>query len=227
LDDSALPGAYEPLMKNDDVESKMLSVKYSACLRLLIFLWLLAASGNSVLAHGDGDIGGGFASGISHPIRGMDHVVAMIAVGLWGAQLGSPAIWLLPIAFPLVMAFGASMGLMGFPLPGVEIGIACSAIVLGLMVLLESRPPLSVSLSLVAIFALFHGHAHGSELPHGESGLAYSLGFVLGTGLLHSVGIGIGCIERWPKGKIGLRAAGALVMVSGMYFLISSLGYFD
>ena len=213
-------------MKNDNVESKMLIAKYSTYLRLLIFLWLVLASGNSVFAHGDGEIGGGFVSGISHPIRGMDHVVAMVAVGLWGAQLGAPAIWLLPIAFPLVMAFGAAMSLMGFPLPGVEIGIACSAIVLGLMVLLESRPPLAVSLLLVAAFALFHGHAHGTELPNGESGLAYSLGFVMGTGLLHAAGIGIGCIGHWPWGKICLRAAGALVMVSGVYFLISSLGYF-
>jgi len=211
-------------MKNDNVESKMFLAKYSNCLSLLIFLWLVVASDNCVFAHGDGEIGGGFVSGISHPIRGMDHVVAMIAVGLWGAQLGAPAIWLLPIAFPLVMAFGAAMGLMGFPLPGVEIGIAFSAIVLGLMVLLESRPPLAVSLLLVAAFALFHGHAHGAELPHGQSGLAYSLGFVMGTGLLHAAGIGIGCMGRWSWGKICLRAAGALVMVSGVYFLISSLG---
>jgi urease accessory protein len=213
-------------MKNDNVESKMFLAKYSNCLSLLIFLWLVLASDNCVFAHGDGEIGGGFVSGFSHPIRGMDHVVAMLAVGLWGAQLGAPAIWLLPIAFPLVMAFGAAMSLMGFPLPGVEIGIAFSAIVLGLMVLIESRPPLAVSLFLVAAFALFHGHAHGSELHHGESAMAYSLGFVMGTGLLHAAGIGIGCIGHWSWGKICLRAAGALVMLSGVYFLISSWGYF-
>ncbi|MFN7292175.1 MAG: HupE/UreJ family protein [Pirellula sp.] len=213
-------------MKKDYSASEMWIAMYSTYLRLMIFLWLVLVSGNCVFAHGDGDISGGFASGISHPIRGMDHVVAMLAVGLWGAQLGAPAIWVLPIAFPLVMAFGAAMSLMGFPLPGVEIGIAFSAFVLGLMVLLESRPPLAVSLSLVAAFALFHGHAHGGELPHGESGLAYSLGFVLGTGLLHAVGIGIGCIGHWSWGKVCLRASGALVMLSGVYFLISSLGYF-
>jgi urease accessory protein len=225
LDDSALLDIGGAWMKKDDSASEMWIAKYSTYLRLMFFLWLVLASGNCVFAHGDGDIRGGFASGISHPIRGLDHVVAMLAVGLWGAQLGAPAIWVLPIAFPLVMAFGAAMSLMGFPLPGVEIGIAFSAIVLGLMVLIESRPPLAVSLSLVAVFALFHGHAHGGELPHGESGLAYSLGFVLGTGLLHAVGIGIGCLGHWSWGKNCLRAAGALVMVSGVYFLISSLGY--
>ncbi len=212
-------------MKNGKGRSTMMITRYSFCLRLLISAWIVLASGTSVFAHGDGQIGGGFGSGFSHPIRGMDHVVAMVAVGLWGAQLGAPAIWLLPIAFPLAMAFGAAMSLMGFPLPGVETGIACSAIVLGLMVVLESRPPLAVSLSLVAAFALFHGHAHGTELPDGESWLAYSLGFVMGTGLLHTAGIGIGCIGHWPWGKRCLRAAGALVMVSGVYFLISSLGY--
>jgi urease accessory protein len=225
LDDSALLDIGGAWMKNEYVESKMFSAKYAAYLRLSIFLWLVMACDNYVFAHGDGEIGGGFVSGISHPIRGMDHVVAMMAVGLWGAQLGAPAIWLLPIAFPLVMAIGAAMSLMGFPFPGVEIGIACSAIVLGLMVLMESRPPLAVSLFLVAAFALFHGHAHGAELPHGESGLAYSLGFVMGTGLLHAVGIGIGCMGHWSWGNNCLRAAGALVMVSGVYFLISSLGY--
>jgi urease accessory protein len=175
-------------------------------------------------AHGDGQIGGGFGSGFSHPIQGMDHVVAMIAVGLWGAQLGPPAIWLLPIAFPLMMALGAAISLMGFPLPGVEIGIACSAIVLGAMVLMEFKLPIAATIAIVGVFAIFHGHAHGNELPDGESGLAYSLGFVLGTGLLHAVGIGIGYIGEWPNGKFVLRGAGALVMASGIYFLLKSLG---
>lgn len=184
---------------------------------------------NVALAHGNHGgvpLGNGFLAGLTHPVSGLDHVVAMVAVGLWGAQLGAPAIWVLPIAFPLVMAMGATMGLMGYPLPGVEIGIACSAIVLGLMVLLEARPPIAVSLAMVAVFALFHGHAHGTELPEGQNGLLYSLGFVLGTGLLHAAGIGIGCISHWPWGQKCLRGAGGLVMVSGVYFLLNSLGMF-
>ncbi len=195
--------------------------------RSLMALGLVLIADKMVFAHGNHGsvpLGGGFVAGFTHPISGLDHVVAMVAVGLWGAQLGAPALWLLPIAFPLVMAMGAAMGLLGYPLPGVEIGIACSAIVLGLMVLLEARPPIAVSLSLVAVFALFHGHAHGTELPEGQSGLLYSLGFVLGTGLLHAAGIGIGCISHWPWGKKCLRGAGALVMASGVYFLLNSLG---
>ena len=107
----------------------------------------------------------GFLTGFRHPISGLDHVVAMIAVGLWGAQLGAPAIWLLPVAFPIVMAFGGMLGLLGVPLPGTEIGIAASAIMLGAAVMLEIRPPLALAAVVVAFFAIFHGHAHGSELP--------------------------------------------------------------
>lgn len=205
----------------------MFLTKFSSSLRLAVFFGLVLMGHNLAHAHGNhggGQFGGGFGTGFLHPIQGLDHVVAMVAVGLWGAQLGSPAIWLLPIAFPLIMAIGAAMGLLGYPLPGVEIGIACSAIVLGLVVLLEARPAIAVSLSLVAAFAMFHGHAHGTELPDGESGLAYGLGFILGTGLLHAAGIGIGCIGGWSWGKTCLRGAGGLVMVIGVYFLITSLG---
>jgi urease accessory protein len=176
-------------------------------------------------AHGDGEIRGGFGSGFSHPILGLDHVVAMIAVGLWGAQLGAPAIWVLPIAFPMMMAFGGAISLLGIPLPAVEIGIACSAIVLGGMVLFEAKPPIYITVAIVGVFALFHGHAHGTEIPDGASGLAYSLGFVLGTGLLHAAGIGMGYIGEWPGGKSVLRGAGAMVLASGIYFLLRSVGF--
>jgi urease accessory protein len=173
----------------------------------------------AALAHAETGAASGFLSGLSHPISGLDHVVAMIAVGLWGAQLGPPAIWALPVAFPLMMAVGGFLGLIGMPLPGVEIGIALSAVLLGAMVLLEARPPLPAAVALVAFFAIFHGHAHGSELPPGESGLTYSIGFVIATGLLHAVGIGIGLIHRWSAGQLALRGAGALVAAAGAYFL--------
>jgi urease accessory protein len=162
-------------------------------------------------------------SGASHPVSGLDHVVAMIAVGLWGSQLGRPAIWLLPVAFPLVMAIGGFLGLVAAPLPGVEIGIAASAIVLGAMVLTASKPPLWIALAIVAIFALFHGHAHGTELPADENALSYSIGFVLATGLLHLAGIAIGTIGRWKAGRIALRSAGALVSLAGIWFLWGAL----
>lgn len=161
----------------------------------------------------------GFVTGFQHPISGLDHVLAMVAVGLWGAQLGSPSIWLLPVAFPMVMAFGGMLGLMGVPLPGVEYGIAASAILLGAAVLFEVRPPLAVAAVLVGIFAIFHGHAHGTELPPGQSGLLYSMGFVIATGCLHAVGITMGAVHRWVWGQRLLRFAGGIVAVCGMFFM--------
>jgi len=147
----------------------------------------------------------------------------MIAVGLWGAQLGAPAVWMLPVAFPMMMAFGGMFGLMGLPLPGVEVGIALSSVVLGIMVLTEARPALAVSLAIVAFFAIFHGHAHGTELPQGQSGLLYSMGFVIATGCLHGVGITIGLVHRWDMGRVALRGAGAVVLVAGLFFLWGAL----
>jgi urease accessory protein len=165
----------------------------------------------------------GFLSGLQHPVSGLDHVLAMVAVGLWGAQLGAPAIWLLPVTFPLMMACGGFLGLVGVPLPGVEIGIAVSAILLGAMVATQSRPPLWMAVAAVALFAVFHGHAHGTELPPGQSGLMYSVGFVVATGGLHATGIAIGFIHRWPAGRIALRIAGAAVGSAGVYFLCRAL----
>jgi len=171
------------------------------------------------IAHAEAGRAEGFLAGLHHPISGLDHVLAMVSVGLWGAQLGAPAIWLLPVTFPVVMALGGLLGLLGVPLPGVEIGIALSAIVLGLAVSAAWRPPLWTAAVIVGLFAIFHGHAHGTELPAGASGLTYSLGFVAATGLLHALGIGIGTIHRWPGGKVVLRAAGAAVAVAGVVFL--------
>jgi len=171
------------------------------------------------LAHEESGQAAGFLSGLAHPVSGLDHVLAMIAVGLWGAVLGPPAIWVLPVAFPLVMALGGLMGLLGVPVPGVEIGIAVSAIVLGVMVLAEIRPSLWVAALVVAFFAVFHGHAHGRELPEGTSALLYSLGFVVATGLLHAVGILLGVAHRWVAGRQVVRVAGAGVALAGVFFL--------
>lgn len=118
-------------------------------------------------AHAEAHPGGGFGAGFLHPIQGLDHGVAMVAVGLWGAVLGPPALWVLPVAFSLVMAFGGLLALLGVPIPGVEIGIAVSGLLMGLMVLLELRPPLWLAALIMAAFAVFHGHAHGAELPTG------------------------------------------------------------
>ena len=133
----------------------------------------------------------------------------------WGAT----ALWLLPVVFPLVMAVGGALGLAGVNIPGVEIGIAASALVLGAMILLAARPPLWIAGVLVASFAIFHGHAHGTELPEAASPLAYSLGFVIATGLLHLSGISFGLLVRWPFGRMAVRATGAVIAIAGAMFL--------
>jgi urease accessory protein len=180
---------------------------------------LLGAFATPALAHIEGGQATGFLTGFAHPISGLDHVLAMVAVGLWGAQLGLPAIWILPVTFPIVMALGALLGLLGIPLPGVEIGIAASAIVLGTAVLTGRRAPLFVAAAIVGLFAIFHGHAHGTELPPGENGLLYSLGFVIATGCLHAIGIAIGAVHRWPSGQVALRVAGGVIGLAGVFFL--------
>jgi urease accessory protein len=170
-------------------------------------------------AHESTGIAGGFVSGFLHPILGWDHVVAMVAVGLWGAFLGSPAIWILPVVFPLVMALGGALGVMGVPIPAVETGIAASAVVLGAMVAIAARPPIWVAAVIVGVFAIFHGHAHGTELPNAANPLTYSIGFVVSTGLLHLSGIAFGLLARWPAGKMAVRAAGGAIALAGVGFL--------
>lgn len=183
-------------------------------------LLLCLALTTAASAHTDaGTMSGGFLSGFTHPLLGLDHVLAMVAVGLWGAFLGHPAIWVLPVVFPLVMAFGGALGVIGVPLPGVEIGIALSALVLGLMVLLAVRPPLWVAAVLVGAFAIFHGHAHGTELPTAANPLLFSLGFVVATGMLHLVGIAFGELSRWSWGAMVVRTGGALISLAGVGFL--------
>lgn len=176
----------------------------------------------AALAHTEGDSVGGFLSGLSHPVGGWDHILAMIAVGLWGALLGPPALWILPIAFPIAMAAGGMLGLLGIPLPAVEIGIAVSSVVLGLLILKDVRLSLAIAIPLVMVFALFHGHAHGTELSPGADAVLYSLGFVIATGLLHALGIGIGAMDKLPKGRTAVRALGGGVLLGGVYFLLGA-----
>ena len=184
----------------------------------LVALSLLIMTGPTI-AHTEGSVAGGFLRGIWHPMSGFDHVVAMIAVGLWGAFLGPPGIWLLPIVFPMVMAFGGALGIIGVPIPSVEVGIALSAIVLGLCVALALRPPLWIAAIIVGTFAIFHGHAHGTELPAAADAYAYAAGFVIATGLLHITGIMFGLLARWEVGEMAVRAGGGLIALAGVAFL--------
>ena len=204
-------------MENNSISKRSPTMISLSALGILL-LWPVVA-----WAHVESGQAGGFVSGLSHPVSGLDHVLAMIAVGLWGAQLGTPAMWLLPVAFPMMMAFGGMLGLMGIALPGIEIGIAASAIVLGALILGETKMPLLGALLLVAIFAIFHGHAHGTELEPGQNAMLYSLGVVICTGTLHGVGIGMGLVPRWQVGRLALRGAGSLVMAGGLFFLWGAL----
>lgn len=174
-------------------------------------------------AHRETGTVGGFVSGFLHPLTGLDHIVAMVAVGLWGAYLGAPAMWLLPVVFPVVMALGGALGVLGVPLPAVETCIALSGIMLGLAVALAARPPIWVAAVLVGFFAIFHGHAHGAELPASANAMTYAVGFVLATGLLHLSGIAFGLLVRWPWGRIAVRSCGAAIALVGCGFLFGIL----
>ena len=184
-----------------------------------VLVLALAVLPDVAAAHSDGTLAGGFASGFLHPVLGWDHVVAMVAVGLWGAFLGSPAIWILPVVFPLVMAFGAVLGVLGIPVPAIEVGIAGSAVVLGLLILLAVRLPLWLAGVIVGVFAIFHGYAHGAELPEATNPFAYGVGFVVATGVLHLIGIGFGLFTRSPAGTYAVRAGGAVIALVGGAFL--------
>lgn len=192
---------------------------FSVNIQIFLILLLVLLWAQNAWAHVEGGQATGFLTGLQHPWSGLDHILAMIAVGLWGAQLGKPAIWILPIAFPMMMAMGAMMGLMGIPVPGVEIGIAFSAIVLGAMILCEVRLKLAAAIVMVGVFAIFHGHAHGTELPAGQSGLLYSMGFVIATGCLHGLGVALGFVKELSPGRLVLRGAGMFISVMGVFFL--------
>ena len=162
---------------------------------------------------------GGFASGFKHPLFGFDHLLAMLAVGIWGAQMGGRRVWALPMTFPLIMALGGIAGMAGLYLPEVEFGIALSVLVLGLAIAFAWRPFEPVALLLIAVFAVFHGYAHGLELPSAADPASYSAGFVIATGLIHVVGIGIGLlIGKLFDGWVS-RGLGAAIAAGGVYFL--------
>lgn len=194
-----------------------MNLRVSRILTISAILALLPIS--LAWAHGGSGHGGGFVSGLTHPIFGLDHVIAMVAVGLWGVFLGRPAIYVLPIVFPLIMAFGGALGVLGIPIPAVEAGIATSAVVLGLLIAFAVRAPVPIATAIVGVFAVFHGHAHGTELPESASAAAYSVGFVLSTGLLHLAGIGLGELGRGKFGRIAARGLGGLIAVMGLAFL--------
>ncbi len=174
-------------------------------------LAVIAAS--PAIAHTGGSVGAGLASGFAHPFSGLDHLLAMIAVGLWAAQNSGRAVWLLPIAFPVAMALGAVAGAFGIAFPAVEIGIALSVLALGVLVAFAVRLPGVGGATLVAVFAVLHGHAHGAEVPAAADPIAYGAAFILATVVLHLVGIGLGLALKAPH---IVRAGGAAIAVAGV-----------
>ncbi len=177
----------------------------------------------SAFAHtGVGDTAG-FVHGFSHPVSGIDHILAMVAVGILAYQLGGRALWLVPGTFVLVMALGGVLGIAGVPVPYIEVGIALSVVILGAIIAAGVKAPVAIAMAIVGVFAIFHGHAHGAEMPVDASGAEYAAGFMLGTALLHMAGLALGFLI----GRIGeargpnfVRAAGAATSLAGLALLI-------
>jgi urease accessory protein len=185
-------------------------------------LVLLAAAillASPVFAHTGHDHASGWTAGIVHPLAGVDHLLAMLAVGIWAAQHPQSVRWLLPVLFPAVMAAGALMGMRAIPLIGVEPGIAGSVAVLGLLIAFAVRMPLWGSAIVVSLFALLHGFAHGAELPVGAAPLWYGAGFVVSTLALHLVGLTIGATAARTAAGAALRMVGGAIAVIGAYLL--------
>lgn len=163
----------------------------------------------------------GLASGFGHPLAGADHLLAMLAVGLWGAQIGGRAQWLLPLSFVSFLLLGAGLGIAGVAVPGVEQGIVVSVLLLGLLLVQAARLPLTVGAALVACFASMHGLAHGSEMPSTSSVPAYMFGFVLSTALLHMAGLGLGRSVQDGRMAWVTRLLGGIIALSGLGLALS------
>ena len=186
------------------------------------FLLLPAAA----FAHTGVGVTHGFAHGFVHPVTGLDHVLAMVAVGLFAYTMGGRALVLVPAAFVGMMAAGGALGMAGIPLPFVEIGIALSIVVIGGAAALGARPPVAAAMALVGVFALFHGHAHGAEMPESASGITYGLGFMLATAMLHATGIGLGfgtAALAGDRGRLVARLGGGAMALGGIILLAGAL----
>ena len=192
-------------------------------LNAFLFAAVLILMSGPAYAHEDTGAAGGVAAGFSHPFLGADHMLAMIAVGIWGVFLGRPMMVVLPMVFPVMMTVGAALAMAAVPFPPVELGIAISVIALGMLILTAARVKPFLACAVVAVFAHFHGYAHGIELPATADPVGYSVGFVLATGLLHLGGIGLGMLKTLRFGELGLRAAGAVITVAGALFMIAGL----
>lgn len=187
----------------------------------LALLCILIFTPASVYAHTGVGHTAGFANGFGHPIGGFDHVLAMVAVGIWASQIGGKGVWAVPSTFVGVMILGCIMGITGISVPFIEEGIIVSVLILGVLIAAAARMPLAVSMAIVGLFAIFHGHAHGAEMPVAVSGLAYGAGFAAATALLHLCGIVIGAVLRKTARMQFIRFAGATIAASGVYLFFA------
>jgi urease accessory protein len=163
----------------------------------------------------------GFIHGLVHPLTGLDHIVTMMAIGLWAAQRGGRALWTVPLTFVSVMAVGGLLGMMDVSIPFVEQGIIASVLILGVLIVSVVRLPLVASSLLVGLFAVFHGLSHGAEMPETVSGLAYGIGFIMATGMLHGIGVGLGLlVQKLDRPRL-IRYAGSGIAAFGIYLLIA------
>jgi urease accessory protein len=187
---------------------------------------LVTAMPSLAFAHTGIGHASGFAHGFAHPLGGLDHILAMIMVGLLAAQLGGRALWLVPASFVAVMALGGGLGLAGINMPFVELGIALSIVVLGAAVAFGLTAPVAAAMGLVGFFAIFHGHAHGAEMPETVGGLAYGSGFIAATALLHAIGLVGGLLLGRTAKETGatlVRAVGGAASLAGVGILTGVL----
>ncbi|GAB4355872.1 MAG: HupE/UreJ family protein [Gammaproteobacteria bacterium] len=190
--------------------------------RTILFVLLMLVIAPAAQAH-EVAKGGGFMLGLLHPVLGFDHLLAMVSVGILSTQFGGRAIWQVPATFVVIMVVGGVLGIQGVGVPSVETGIAVSVMVLGAALAIGRKIHLGVCLLFVGLFALFHGHAHGVEMPHVADPKLYAAGFVTGTAAIHILGVAIGLVaERIPQGVAGLRYVGAGIAGIGVHLLIGA-----
>ena len=191
--------------------------------RSLVLAFLLALIPTVAYAHDGSTLPfGGFLSGFIHPVLGYDHLLAMLSVGILSAQIGGRAIWTVPATFMSFMALGSALGYMDLGLETTELGIAASLLILGLIIAADRRLPILLAMAGVGFFGIFHGYAHGSEIPQTAEPVAYAFGFLAGTAIIHIIGVLIGDIAKHYKaGPIVLRVGGSFIAAAGMFFIMA------
>jgi urease accessory protein len=193
-------------------EQKMALMKMAGVLMLLQ---------GALLAHTGAGMTSGFGTGFFHPVGGADHVLAMVAVGLWAVQMGGRALWIVPSAFVVMMLLGGILGISGVEVPFIETGILASVVILGALIAAGAKPSVALSAAIVGLFAIFHGHAHGAEMPLDAGALFYSIGFVLATAMLHVAGIAAGrALESTYTARVA-RFGGGAIASAGVFLALA------